>query len=540
MIISPPIARILSRLGLFLLTLGLAGCSFNLKQSTLDPKGPVAREQLDLFYITVWVSLGIFIVVGGALVWVVWHFRERPGDEDKPMPSQGHGNPLIEIGLIGASIFLLVIIAIPTLRAIWFTHELPEDQPYYEESKLGAWYGGEISKEAKDDVLEITVDGWQWWFGFEYPQLGIVTANEFVIPKGKVVKFNLRGRDVIHSFWLPKLGGKVDLMPGRKNWMWLMADEEGYYFGQCAEFCGDAHAYMLFRAEVVSDEEFEKWVAEYKQGAPAPSGFKSKPTAEKPEPTHQDDWMEWFKQSASNPDKLMTGNKKQDDITKGAQLFMGDGKCIVCHAIDASPAAGVIGPNLTKVAERKSLAAGILNHYTEDGGIDAVKQQENFIEWIARSHHYKPGNLMYYDMDAGLANLKTIALTYADLLALHHEGKAISAEELATVFAQLSDRSQRKDLKNEMGKEAYNALDDAISATDKMLSSAGVSRKELAALKSNPGADITSVVTQPMTLRRIVEPIEEDPAQLQKLAEVSGWLTEEQFKQIAKYLLTLK
>ncbi|GHC12888.1 cytochrome c oxidase subunit II [Cerasicoccus arenae] len=488
---SPRFRRFLQRAGFLALSLGLAGCSFTTPQSSLDPKGPVAREQLDLFYLTVWVCLGIFILVGGALVWVVIRFRERPGDDAKPMPSQGHGNPMIEIGLIGGSIFLLVIIAIPTLRAIWFTQGLPEDKPYYEESKLGTYIKGELAPEEKDNVLEINVYGWQWWFAFEYPQLGFTTANEFVMPVGKVVKFNLKGRDVIHSFWLPKLGGKVDIIPGRKNWLWLMADEEGYYFGQCAEYCGAAHAYMLFRAEVVSEDKFNEWVADYKQGAAAPSGFTAKPTAENPHPTNQDNWTAWAKQNAQDPQSL-----PQDDATKGAQVFMGKGKCIVCHTIDSSPAGGTIGPNLTKLGQRKSVAAGILNHYTEDGGLDEAKQAENLLNWVAYSHRYKPDNIMYYQMGAGLADLQYQGLTYADL--------------------------------------------SKVGITDKQLTSAGVSDEQLAELKANAGDPLTSIVSDQMTLRRIIKPLEDNDEKLAELAKVSGWLSPEEFKQVAVYLQSLK
>lgn len=521
------------------LMLGVGGCSFTTPQSSLDPKGPVAQVQLDLFYITVWVCLGIFIVVGGALVWVVWRFRERPGDDAKPMPSQGHGNPLIEIGLIGASIFLLVIIAIPTLRAIWFTHDLPEEQPYYAESKLGAYFEGPLSYEEKDNVLEINVTGWQWWFAFEYPQLGFSTANEFVIPKGKVVKFNLRGEDVIHSFWLPKLAGKVDLIPGRKNWMWLMAEEEGYYFGQCAEFCGDAHAYMLFRAEVVSDEAFNEWVADYRKGAAAPGGFQAEPTEETPNPTHQDDWMAWAKLNATDRDQLPDNN-----VTKGAQLFMGKGQCLVCHAIDGSPAQGASAPNLTKVAQRKSLAAGILNHYTDGGtDIDAVKQREHFYEWVAKSHEFKPGNLMYYRSDAGLMNLKSSGLTYADLVAINHPGEAPSIadieDQLKLMHAPEKLEEEKKKIQPFVG-AAMDNLADAIAATDKQLRGEGVSEQQLTELQANAGADLSAVIDSQYTLREIVEPIEEDPKKLEKLAEVSGWLTDEEFQQIADYLMTLK
>lgn len=392
------------------LSLILGGCSFATKQSTLDPKGPVAQVQADLFWITVYVCCAVFIVVAVALFYAVVKFRERPGDENKPMPEQGHGNPLIEIGLIGGSIFLLVIIAVPTLDAIWYTHELPKDTEAYEESKLGVWYGGDIAKEERDNILEINVYGWQWWWSFEYPQLGITTANEMPIPVGKVVKLNLRSMDVIHSFWLPKIAGKVDLMPGRRNWMWIQGDEVGHYYGQCAEFCGEAHAYMLFRSEVMTDEDFTKWVQGYQAGADAPAGFVAQPNEEKPDPTAQDDWMAWSQTVRKNPEEL-----PDNPIHEGAALFMGKAQCIVCHAIDNSPAQGQSAPNLTKLANRKSLGAGIMDNMDENGEIDPQKQLQNITNWVARSQDYKPGNLMYYRADAGLQNLKYTGVTYTGL-----------------------------------------------------------------------------------------------------------------------------
>ncbi|NBV48582.1 MAG: hypothetical protein EBR95_05980, partial [Verrucomicrobia bacterium] len=178
-------------------------------------------------------------------------FRSRPGDENKPaIIEEGHGNPLIEIGLITASIGALVIIAIPTLSAIWYTDDVPAES--VPTSKLAAWYprveGGRenYAKSVEEQVLEVDVIGKQWWFRFEYPQLGLTNdakhsvPNELVIPKGKAVRINLRSEDVIHSFWVPKIAGKVDLMPGRKNHMWIQADQTGHYYGQCAEFCGDS------------------------------------------------------------------------------------------------------------------------------------------------------------------------------------------------------------------------------------------------------------------------------------------------------------
>ena len=115
----------------------LSGCNLKTRMSTFDTKGPIAETQLDLFMVTLWVTTGLFIVVGGILLIAVIKFREKPGDT-RPLPAQGHGNPLVEIGLIGGSVLLLVIIAVPTLKAIWYTHDLPVEP----ESELAAWYGG--------------------------------------------------------------------------------------------------------------------------------------------------------------------------------------------------------------------------------------------------------------------------------------------------------------------------------------------------------------------------------------------------------------
>jgi cytochrome c oxidase subunit 2 len=353
--------RLFSLSLLLMIAFASAGCSFKTRQSFLDPKGPLALVQYDLFMVTVWVTLFIFLAVGGALLWAVIRFRERPGDADKPMPSQSHGNPLVEIGLIGVSVLLLVIIAIPTLRAIAYMHELPNDGT----SHLGQWYSGTLSQEDLEDVLTVNVTGYQWWWAFDYPQLGVTTANELVIPKGKVIKLNLRSADVIHSFWLPKIAGKVDLIPGRANWMWILADEEGHYYGQCAEFCGSAHAYMLFRSDVLSDEDFCAWVDRQKQESTEPLDVV---------------------------------------VAKGRELFTAK-TCIQCHTIRGNALAmGIKGPDLTHIATRKTLAAGILDNCDERGQIDASIQKENLFNWIKNSQHIKPGNLMYYDT-AGLKHV---------------------------------------------------------------------------------------------------------------------------------------
>lgn len=369
----------------------LSGCQFDGRQSTFDAKGVIAREQLALFYVTLQVTLFIFVTVGGALFYVVWRYRERPGDDPAAIPQQGHGNPLIELGLIAVSIGMLAIIAVPTVRAIWYTHEIPDDP----ESNLGSWYRGALTNpEANEEPLIIYAYGWQWWFSFEYPQLGIVTANEFAIPRDRNVVIELRSKDVIHSFWLPKIAGKVDMIPGRRNQMWVRADESGYYYGQCAEFCGESHAYMQFRTDVLESDAFHAWVDHQRRAAPAP--------------VEGETWETWFGKTASLTDADLEGT-----VEKGAKLFMGRGACIQCHAVGGSPARGNKGPDLTHVASRHSIAAGWMEHRAIDGTIDRERQYENIYNWILHSETIKPGNLMHN----GTGGLHEVDLSIADV---HH------------------------------------------------------------------------------------------------------------------------
>ena len=392
-------SRFFSRAGLFaapFLALLIAGCSkadYTVRQSTLDPKGPVAQIQYDVFMDTVWLVVVLFALVGGLMVYAVIRFRSRPGDDTAPIIEEGHGNPLVEIGLITASIGALVFIAVPTLSAIWYTDDVPAES--VPASKLSAWYprleaGKEVyAKPLEEQVLEIDVIGKQWWFRFEYPQLGLTNdakhsvPNEMVIPRGKAVRINLRSEDVIHSFWIPKIAGKVDLMPGRKNHMWIQANEVGHYYGQCAEFCGDSHAYMLFRCEVVEPEEFAKWVQHQKsEAAPVAADTKAE---------------------------------------KGKALF-GAKTCAMCHNISGHYGAGAFAPDLTHVASRKSLAGAWLDNRdpkaqlakeqstknTEQSvEVDRATLKANLIKWIGSSgvstgadgkptKDVKPGNRMHY------------------------------------------------------------------------------------------------------------------------------------------------
>ena len=321
-----------------LLLASLSGCGLEGPQSTVAPAGPVADLQYDVFLVTLWVSVGIFAVMGTLLVYCIAKFKVKEGEVTDQVPEQGHGGALTEIALILVSVGLVGVIALPTLTGIFWVGTVPADE----------------------NILEINVTGYQWWWSFEYPKEGVVTGNEIAIPIGRPVKFNLRTNDVLHSFWVPRLGGKVDLMTGQENWLWLQADGElkgakplppggpvegHYYYGQCAEFCGQSHAFMRFRVLVLDDENYRKWLEHQKSDA-----------------------------VEASTDELMAGQK----------AFM-ENNCASCHMIrGVRGASGLVGPDLTHVGSRISLAAGIMDN-----------TEENMKAWIREPHRWKPGNIMY-------------------------------------------------------------------------------------------------------------------------------------------------
>lgn len=315
--------------------LSISGCSLSGPQSTLYPDGPVAEMQMGTFMVSLWVTLVVFIIVGSLFAYCLYKFRVK-GDipADAPLPDQGHGDPLFEIGVIFVSIILVGIIAIPAVRGVFYMGNLPADQK---------------------DAMTIKVYGLQWWWKFEYPQ-GFTSPNELVIPQGKAIRFELNAPDVIHSFWVPRLAGKVDVMPGQTNWMWFQGDKIGVYYGQCAEFCGESHAFMRFRVRVVSQADYDTWVENQRAGAVDPNYPK----------------------------------------------VMGKDQCLTCHMIrGAKGAVGLVGPDLTHVGSRASLAAGIFDDEVRDehGNVDAAATAnatyDNLYKWISSPGYYKPGNTMY-------------------------------------------------------------------------------------------------------------------------------------------------
>ena len=310
----PTIAALLALCGVLL----IAGCSADNPQSIFDAKGPVAQRQLDLLWIIFWVAVFIFVIVIGALLYTVFRFRRKPG---QGIPVQVHGNTKMEIGWTVVPSILLAVIAVPTVITQFY-----------------------ISNPPSGDQLQINVTAHQWWWEVEYPDSGVVTANELHVPVGVTVNVELISSDVIHSFWVPKLAGKMDILPGATTSQWFTADEVGEYYGQCAEFCGESHAWMRFRVIADTPEDFDVWTASQ--------------LAESVEP--------------ATPEE-----------TAGAALFLSKG-CLACHTISGVPAAaGILGPNLTHLGSRTTLAAGIMD-----------MSAANLKEWLIDPEEVKPGNVM--------------------------------------------------------------------------------------------------------------------------------------------------
>lgn len=218
----------------------LGGCAWNAPQTSLVPRSDFARAILHVYAIITWAALGIATVVVVALVVIFVRFRSREG---APLPRQVRGHTLLEMSWTIAPALVLLVIAVPTIQVIFRTQ-------------------GQVS-----GALEVVVRGRQWWWEFAYPSLGVVTANEAHLPAGRAVSLRLEGPDVIHSFWVPQLGGKRDVVPGRVNRLTFTPDTPGEYLGQCAEFCGTSHANMAMRVFVDAPEAFERWIAA--QRAPA-------------------------------------------------------------------------------------------------------------------------------------------------------------------------------------------------------------------------------------------------------------------------------
>jgi cytochrome c oxidase subunit 2 len=269
------------------LALLLSACAGNNKQNTFNPSGPSAHKIDNLFMPIAVAATVVGVAVVIATVVVAWRFRHRPGNEN---PRQIHGSTALEIGWTVVPALVLAIIAVPTVSTIWT-----------------------MAREPTGDVLNVTVTGKQWWWQYEYDKDKVVTANELVIPAGRPVRLELKSDNVIHSFWVPELAGKQDVIPGRRQKLVIEADEPGLFKGQCAEFCGLAHADMRIRVRAVTEADFRNWISAQKEGPVQP-----------------------FKGRISD----LAGKRFE---------------CVNCHVFDDSSKTSY-GPNLTHLRSRETFA----------------------------------------------------------------------------------------------------------------------------------------------------------------------------------------
>lgn len=301
----------------------LSGCGRD-NLTALVPKGYGAEVSMQLIILTVVIMTVVFIVVMILYVIVLMRYRKKKGD---PVitPEQVEGNKTLEAVWTIIPIILVLIMAVPTVVA---TFHLADDS----------------DSEAH---ININVTGAQYWWHYDYQDEEITTSQDLYIPVNTKVYLHLITNDVLHSFWVPSLSGKLDVNPENVNTMYIEAYEEGVYFGKCAELCGPSHSLMDFKVVVVSEEEFDQWVAD----------------------------MQNFNSEELDLDPI---------AQEGKELFE-EKACLNCHATDTQNyAAGSmpIGPDLTQFGDRSRLA----------GYLEPTK--ENIVEWIQDPESLKPGNLM--------------------------------------------------------------------------------------------------------------------------------------------------
>jgi cytochrome c oxidase subunit II len=308
-----------------LVAIAASACAEAKPQDALDPAGPFARQSDDLWNLTFGIAAVVFVIVEGLLIFAIIKFRHKPGRS----AAQWHGNTKLEIILTAVPALILAGLAVPTVRTIF-----------------------DLSRKSPD-ALQVTVVGHQFWWEYQYTDLGFKTANELYVPVDKDVELTLSGAtdngfgepEVIHSFWIPRItSGSQDIIPGRANFIKLRADEVDTFRGQCKEFCGLSHANMKIVAHSLPQTDFDQWARD--QAAPAQEG--------------------------------LTG-----DAAAG-QKFFSNGPCVQCHAVDpgleAQPSSG---PNLAHFGSRNWFAGAAFENNTE-----------NLSNWLRDPPAMKPGSRM--------------------------------------------------------------------------------------------------------------------------------------------------
>ncbi len=347
-----------------LVLVALAACGRDLPNTTFNPHTEFGREIDALWNLLLNLGTVVFILVEALLVYALIRFRHRPGQEE---PAHVHGNTTLEILWTVIPALVLVFIAVPTVRTIFRTQ-----------------------RNAPASGLQVEVYGHQWWWEFHYPQYNVTTANELYLPIGRTANFILRTKDVLHSFWIPQLGGKRDLISNHTNYLWFTPDstmQASVWNGQCAEYCGASHGDMRMRVYTVPAADFEQWAAHQATPAafadppgdtthrapPGPAGY-AFPKAQMPD---------YAIPHTPTPEGLTFSAGLTGDPARGEKTYSSQA-CIGCHTIAGNKMSmGVIGPNLTHVASRNTIAAGLYPNDTDHLRL-----------WIKNAREMKPGVTM--------------------------------------------------------------------------------------------------------------------------------------------------
>ena len=383
------------------LALALAACAQSYPNSTFTPHSDLGRSIDFLWNRLMFFGTIVFILVEGALVYVVIRYRRR---SETVMPPQTHGNVVLEITWTLIPAAILAFIAVPTVRTIF-----------------------ETQAPAPANSLVIEVYGHQWWWEFRYPEYKFATANEIYVPKGRTVDLVLRSNDVIHSFWVPQLAGKRDAIPNHTNHIWFTPDSNmatTVWNGFCTEYCGDSHGEMHFRVVTVNPDQFASWVSHQQAPgffSPAPAALPAAlpaapaalaqaagkaavtaaPATSTPAPVvpvnptaspaqlasyvlPRAEVPEYAIPHTPFPDAIKFDDRLQGDPAAGEKLFVGAGTCNACHSVSGNPlAVGTIGPNLTHVGSRIAIAAGMY-----------INDKPHLSRWIKNARLMKSGVLM--------------------------------------------------------------------------------------------------------------------------------------------------
>jgi cytochrome c oxidase subunit 2 len=365
----------------------LAACSGgDYPNSTFLPTTDHNRDVVQLWNRMMFWGTIVFVVVEAILIYTMYKYRRRPGG---PEPKHVHGNTILEITWTLAPALILVFIAVPTVRTIFRTQS-----------------------PAPADAIQIEVIGHQWWWEFRYPEYGFATANEVYLPTGRPANFALRTADVLHSFWIPALSGKRDLISNRTNYLWFTPDSTGEaaFNGSCNEYCGSSHANMKFRVFTVTPEHFDQWARHQATDAmfPAPvapvvpadsaptvrpvSNTQTAAVAPAPAPAAVEPWQ--FPREKIPPNvfpktPIPPGMEIPESVIAAGDAARGfttysRSACIGCHTIRGNRSSiGILGPDLTHVGARYTIAGGLFPN-------DA----KHLAHWIKNARMMKPGTLM--------------------------------------------------------------------------------------------------------------------------------------------------